>query len=338
MKMIKKVSVYGLGNFGYAILKHLDNKDEKSFTLHGYDRNLQLMNSLKKNRKHRFLHRSVKVSKMIRFESNVKNLVSDCDVLILAVNSEATREVIRKIKPHINQELTIVNTAKALDYQTGKPISKIVKHELKGIKYNYAVLAGGTISNELFEHEPLGADIACENKKLLPALVDLFQGSSLAVYPTTDLIGVEYASALKNLISILAGIVKGLNFSYGSETHIISRMAYEIEKVVTTQLGGKKKTFSMQSQCWGNDLWMSSTGPTRNREFGILLGKGMSIETSLEIMKKKRKTIEGYNTLKALAKINLLKKYPLMNFLYEYIICKSTGIEKLLTLISKHEF
>jgi len=336
--MIKKISIYGLGNFGYAILKHLDSKDNKTFSIHCYDRNKKLMKYLKKNRMHLFLHKPVKVSKLIMFEDEPKNLVKDCDLLILAINSESTREVLRKIKKHINKKLIILNTVKALDYKTGKRISEVVNDELRGLNYDYALLAGGTIAKDLFSQEPLGADIVCQNKIILPQLVKIFQASNLTLYPSTDLVGAEYASAFKNIISILSGIIKGMNFSYGSETHIISRAAYEIESIVVKILGGKKKTFSMKSQCWGNDLWMSSTGKTRNREFGILLGKGIAVDKALAKMAKAGKTIEGHKTLTSLGNIKSVRNYPLINFLYEFIIMKNVGLEKLVTLISKHEY
>jgi len=335
---MKKISIYGLGNFGYAILKHLDSKDNKDFSLHGYDRNKKLMNHLRRNHKHLYFHKSIKVSKLIRFDKSVKELMENCDMLILAINSDSTREVLRKIKNHINKKLVIVNTAKALDYQTGKRISQVIRKELNRIDYDYALLAGGTIAKDLFSHEPLGIDVACENKQILQKLVQIFQASNLTVYPTTDLIGVEYASAFKNIISILAGIIKGMNFSYGSETHIISRSAHEIEKIVLKNLGGKSKTFGIQSQCWGNDLWMSSTGNTRNREFGILLGQGMAVDEAIRKMKKEEKTIEGLKTIQALGNIRALRNYPLTNFLYEFIVLKKVGLEKLMILISNHEY
>lgn len=285
-----------------------------------------------------FLHKSVKLSKNVVFDNNVKNLITNCDILILAVPSYSTKEVLKKIMKYINKKIIIVNTAKALDYKTGKRLSEIVREELKDMKYNYSLLAGGTIANELFYHEPLGVDIACENKKVLPILIDLFQASNLSVYQTIDLKGVEYASAFKNVISILAGIIKGMNFSYGSETHIISRIAFEMEKIAVYKLGSKKKTFSMKSQCWGNDLWMSCTGYSRNREFGIILGKGTPVKNAIKTMIKKKKTVEGLSTIRALNMIVNTKKYPLLNFLYEFIVKESVGLSQITLLISEHKY
>jgi len=51
----------------------------------------------------------------------------------------------------------------------------------------------------------------------------------------------------------------------------------------------------METQCWGNDLWMSCTGNTRNREFGVLIGKGLSAEGALKGMKEQNKTFPSSN-------------------------------------------
>lgn len=243
-------------------------------------------------------------------------MISDCDVLILSVTSDATSEVINKIKKYINKKIIIVNTAKALDNKLGRRLSEVINKELSYIDYKYALLAGGTIAKDLFEHEPLGINVACEDKEILNDLVTLFQSDNLFVYPTTDLIGVEYASSFKNVVSILAGITNGLGFSYGAETHIISKFADEVKQLVTRKLGGRKNTFDMNSQCWGNDLWMSCTGNTRNREFGILIGKGLSFKDAFAEMKNRNKSVEGINTIKILNKIKNLENYYILNFFF----------------------
>lgn len=329
-----KVSIYGLGNFGYAFLKHFDKK-RANLVICGFDRDKSLVSHLKKERSHLSLYRDHRVSKDVTFANDVKQLMQDCNILVLAVPSYATREVIRKIKPHLPHAITIVNTSKALDYQTGKRLSVVVKEELKNITYKYALFAGGTIAADLFKHEPLGAMMACEDNKELTRLVKVFESPNLHVYPSSDLSGVEYASAFKNVVSVLAGIIKGMGFSYGSETHIITVVANEIENIVTGHLGGNKATFSMKSQAWGNDLWMSCTGSTRNREFGILLGKGMSVSRSITYMKKRNKTVEGINTVAILNKIVPLNDYPFLKFLHSLIVKRNIKVESIREIIFK---
>lgn len=321
------VAIYGVGNFGYAILKHLDNKNPGNIKLSAYDYEPEVISSLKNNRHHPFLFKEVKISEEVRFVEKPGQLFDKCDVLVLAVSSNVTREVLQTIKPFLRPGIKIVNTAKALDSQTGKRLSEIFDNELKDVDYSYSLFAGGTIAKDLFAHEPLGADIACTSSETLQELKALFESNNLFIHPTSDLRGVEYASALKNIISVIAGIVKGLGFSYGSETHIISHTADQIGEVCINKLGAKPETFSVGSQCWGNDMWMSCTGPTRNREFGELIGSGLPVDGAIKKMQDQHKTVEAMNTIKVIDEIPGLKDIPVLKLLSELLHKKTVTHE-----------
>lgn len=324
---MKKVSVYGIGNFGYAILKHLDKKASPDFLLSAYDRNQKAVRSLATNREHLYFHKGKKISERVVLAQNPRELLTNCDILIVAVTAGAIPEILKNIKRYLKPGLIIVNTAKALAGGSGRRISELIAKQLVGKKYTYAVLAGGTIAKDLFDHEPLGVNIACRSPRVLKELVDLFKSPNLFVYPTTDVCGIEYASAFKNVISILAGLTKGLGFSYGAETHIISRAAAEVEDLVVNKLGGQRTTFRLGSQAWGNDLWMSCTGNTRNREFGILVGSGREIKDALTEMSHSNKTVEGINTIKILSAIKQIKHYYILHLIDRLFQGKVTLLE-----------
>ena len=332
-----KISVCGLGNFGFAIVKHLSEQAERgNFILYGCDQDKELLKNLRANRQHLIHHPDTKISDDVVFVDSLEELVKGADVLILAVTSTAIKEVIRAAKPNIGKKVIILNTAKALDSETGQRFSEIINKELADLEYPYTVatLAGGTIASDLFKSEPLGIDIAAEDEESLRLLQDIFTSDNLNVYTTTDLKGVEYAAAFKNAIAILAGIVKGLGFSYGSETHLISRAAGEVETLALS-LGAQPKTFSVSSQCWGNDMLMSCTGDTRNREFGILLGQGLSIEQITKKIKEENKTVEGINTLQVVKKVigDDSSKYPLLYSLHEIVYNNQDPRKTLLDLL-----
>lgn len=291
------VSIYGIGNFGYAFLKHLDQKNDGQFNLTAYDYNLDRIEFLKSNRSHPFLHANTKLSSNINFTNNLDELLDDCDIVLLAVPSTATRQAISEIKKRSKKNIIIVNTAKSLDKDTGNRLSQIVDEVMQGSHYEYALIAGGTIASDLFKHEPLGVDIACTNKNTLAILKNIFQSNNLTVYTTTDILGVEYAAAFKNVVSIFAGVVNGMGLSYGAETHIISKISQLIADACVDHLGAQRDTFAMGRQCWGNDMWMSCTGNTRNREFGVLIGSGLTVDAALKRMSNENKLVEGINTL-----------------------------------------
>jgi len=186
---------------------------------------------------------------------------------------------------------------------TAKTFSEVISEELgNSLRYALAKLSGGTFAQDIVNDAPLGADIACPDKGALKKLQTIFHSKTLRIYPNTDLLVVEYAGAFKNVIVILAGIVNGLKLPYGSETHMISRASKEA-KEIAVKLGAKPHTFSMESQCWGNDPWMSCTGKSRNREFGKLIGIGYSPEEALKKMEKDCKLVEGYYTVKTIPKL-----------------------------------
>jgi len=313
-----KIGIYGLGQFGYALLKHLDVHNQGRYQLHAYARNQELLSYLRQHRRHLHFHKKVEVSSTVVFDSDLASFVDDADIVILAVKSDAIREVLIQLNSFLKSNVILLNTAKALA-EEGRIISDVVYDVLSSKKYYYAIFAGGTIASDLFQQEPLGADVACESLDVAESLVNILHSGNLSVYPSTDVVGVEYASAFKNVISILSGIVKGMGFSYGSQTHAISRTAYEVERLVVRELGGKPETFFMNSQCWGNDMWMSCTGETRNRQFGMLLGQGQSVDTALAEMNRQYKEVEGVKTVQVLSHFDFLEHYPFLNFIDQFV-------------------
>lgn len=343
---MKRIAFVGLGNFGFALLKHFDVKNETilqknpdhhdhTYHLNAYDRHSEVIESLKMTRTHPTLFKTEKISHHVKFSSTIEETIKNADYIILAVSSIALEEIFFKIKPYKKPGSIIINTSKALENQTGKRYSQLAKKILGDTPY--ALLVGGTQAQDLFLKEPLGATIACSQDKLLPELQSLFNSYNLSVYPSKDIIGVEYASAFKNVISILAGITRGMGFSYGSETYIISRAAYEVETLVVEKLGGTHETFAMGSQCWGNDLWMSCTSDTRNKALGILTGENKSVDRAIEILRKDGKIAEGINTAHALSKIADISEYPLLHYMNNLFLGKAT-IDDITRILFNHDF
>ena len=287
-----EIGIYGVGTFGFAFSYLMGQK----YKVIAYDRNEKLITHLKKNRCHLYHFKNKKAPKNVFFTNDINDL-SNARYIIVAVPSFALREVARNMKQFKNK--VIINTAKALERKTAKRLSVVIKEEMDA---EIAQFSGGTFASDIVRGAPLGADLACENATMLSKLQALFSFPSLRIYGNRDLAGVEYAGAFKNVIAIFAGIMYGLRMPYGSITHMISRAAKEA-KDIAVALGAKPHTFSMESQCWGNDLWMSCTGKSRNREFGVLIGKGMEAEKALEIMEEQHKMVEGYYTLEAIPKL-----------------------------------
>lgn len=325
MNELRKVGVYGVGHFGFAMLRHLQRRTPERLSLIAFDRDTEIRRCLAQERRHPHHGDGASLRPEVRIADSVETLLADLDALILAVTSNSTRQVASHLaRAPWTGPLVLINTAKALDYKTGRRLSELVNEALTPASkpFTYAALAGGTIATDLLEHEPLGMTLACENDRALEAIKRLLSSPNLWVETTTDLVGVEYAGAFKNVIAICAGMVRGLGHSYGSVTHLISRLAREIENLCVTSLGARRETFSTGSQCWGSDLWMSCTGQTRNSALGRLLGQGLTLDQANHAMAQQRKTVEGVQTLRAIE--TLVRQHadelPLLSIAKEIIL------------------
>lgn len=307
INMVKKITVYGSGAFGFALTKHWGNKflNNQEYDICLYDKDEEVMHHIIQTKKHPFHFPGAVLPQNIKFATEVETAVTGADIILLAVPSESIRDAIRHIKRFIKKESIILNVSKGLELKTNKRASEIIKETLNN---QVATFSGGTIAEDIVNDSYLGAEIGCEDYKTASELADILTTERLKVYPNNDLIGVEYTGAFKNVISIAAGIADGLKVPYGSKTYLITQASDEAKKL-SVKLGAKEHTFSSGSQSWSNDLWMSCTGNTRNKYFGELIGKGHKPKEALDILKSEHKIAEGFYAAHAV--YQLLKKHDL---------------------------
>jgi glycerol-3-phosphate dehydrogenase (NAD(P)+) len=210
----------------------------------------------------------------------------------------------------------MVSLIKALAEGTGQRMTELMEAELKGMGVTTAVLAGGMVDKDVMSGQFLGATVASDEEETARRLEKLLESKELLIEVSTDVVGVELAGALKNVVAIFVGMVAGLGGSYGSETYTVARVGQECERLAVS-LGARAETFGVGSQCWGKDMVMSATGKTRNRELGLALGAGYSYEQALAKLMAEGKLAEGVQTIAILPKLADLGEYPLLNFIYK---------------------
>lgn len=317
--MVKKITVCGSGAFGFALAKHLGNKflDSQDYEIFLYDKVKEVIEHIIQTRKHPFHFPNAMLPENVQFATEIKDAVKDTYILLLAVPSKAIGQVTKSIKGVVRKDSIILNVSKSLELKTNRRLSEIIKENLNN---PIATFSGGTIAEDLVNDSYLGAEVGCEDYKIASELAEILTTEHLKVYPNNDLIGVEYAGAFKNVISIIAGIADGLKVPHGSKTYLITQASNEVKKIAI-KLGAKEHTFSSGSHSWTNDLWMSCTGNTRNRYFGELIGKGHKPKEALNILESEHKIAEGFYATKAAHQI--LKKHsldlPLIEGIYQVL-------------------
>lgn len=240
----------------------------------------------------------------------------------MAVPGQFIRGSIKQIVPFIENDLIILNVSKALEGETNKCLSTVVSEEMKecNFKHYFAALSGGMIAEEVTKNCPIAADIACEDLEVAKLLKSLFKSKTFRIEVTTDVLGVELAGALKNVVAIGAGFFDGLDMDTSSKAAYVSSISREMRELAIA-LGGQKETFEIGGHAWAGDLLTTCFGKSRNRYFGELIGKGNTVEKALEILESEKKRSEGYITARSFYLIAKEKKLetPLLERVYKVL-------------------
>ena len=160
------------------------------------------------------------------------------------------------------------------------------------------VLSGPTFAKEVAKGLPCALSAASGNEEYARIVQEVFNAPAFRIYTNTDIIGVEYGGALKNVIALAAGISDGLGLGTNARAALITRGLKEMSRL-GVHMGAKTETFYGLSGV--GDLVLTCTGAlSRNRSVGERLGKG---EKLTEIIDSMKMVAEGVKTSRATLEI-----------------------------------
>ena len=286
-----KISVIGSGGWGIA-LTILLYKNGHDLTIWSFDK--REAEELKTTRENKTKLPNILLPEDIKVTDNLKEAVDNKDVLILAVPSKAIRSVSKSLKDIIKDNQIIVNVAKGLEEDTLKTMTDIIEEELKGKKPQVAVLSGPSHAEEVGKGIPTTCVVSAHNKELTLYLQNIFMNPSFRVYTSPDMLGVEIGGALKNVITLAAGIADGLNYGDNTKAALITRGIKEIS-LLGVAMGGEQSTFYGLTGL-GDLIVTCASIHSRNRRAGILLGQGKTLD---EAIKEVNMVVEGVYSAKS---------------------------------------
>ncbi|KUO50478.1 MAG: glycerol-3-phosphate dehydrogenase [Desulfitibacter sp. BRH_c19] len=328
------VAVLGSGSWGTALSLVLSDS-KHNVTLWG--REDEIANIYKDDRENKAYLPGVKLPNTIKFTSDIDKALARAELIVLSVPSQAVREVCCNIRPYIKGNPVIVNTAKGIEIKTLSRLSQVIKEELPLHSDNIAVLSGPSHAEEVGCRIPTAIVSASENKGIAEYVQDAFMTPYFRVYTNPDIIGVEMAGSLKNVIAVATGISDGLGFGDNSKAALITRGLSEIARL-GSKMGGELLTFAGLSGV--GDLVVTCTSMhSRNRRAGIQLGQGKPLE---QILKDMGMVVEGIKTTKAafdMAKLNQVE-VPITEELYKILfegLDPKLGVASLMERNKTHE-
>ncbi len=220
------------------------------------------------------------------------------DLWLWVVPVQFSRTVMEELAAEMNDDVRVVSASKGIETESLRRMDEIAAEALGLDERRFCCLSGPTFAREVIRGDPSAAVLACPDLELAAHLQEEFSDHHLRCYVGADLIGIELAGALKNVIAIAAGIVDGLGLGFNTQAALMTRGLHEITRLGVA-LGADAETF--RGLAGMGDLILTCTGGlSRNRMLGQRLGRGETLE---QILASSREVVEGVRTTPAAARL-----------------------------------
>lgn len=265
----------------------------------------------------------------ITFTSDIQEAAAFGEIIVSAVPSKAVPTTARNLGKYANGK-TLVNISKGIDEEKLCRLSETFEAEMPDSVI--AVLSGPSHAEEVARKIPTTNVIACKDMEKAKELQDIFMAPFFRVYTNSDVAGVEFGGALKNIIALCAGITDGLGYGDNTKAALMTRGIHEITRL-GVHLGAKAETFAGLAGI--GDLIVTCTSMhSRNRRAGILIGQGKTLSEALEEV---HMTVEGVCATEAAYRLS--QKYgiemPIVSAAYRVLFENADPRNEVLSLMSR---
>ena len=312
--MFKNISIIGDGGMG-TVLGLLLCEKGMTARIWGHDR--EQLSQIERDRENKKFLAGYSLPEELGFESDDGRIFSGADLIVSAVPCQFARRVWNRLKRHVPEGVPIVSVTKGVENDTLLRPTQIMAEILRsGLDDKLAVLSGPTIADELARRLPATACVASRDEELSKQVQSALNVPWFRVYTNTDIVGVELAGAMKNVIAIAAGIIDGTGTGDNAKAALLTRGLAEITRLGRA-MGARVQTFSGLTGL--GDLVTTCISPTgRNRAFGERIGMGLSIEQARDATES---VVEGVATCKSVVALaeRCDVEMPITHAIYEVL-------------------
>ena len=235
----------------------------------------------------------------LRITDSTSEALADAQVLILAVPSQRFRQNLIRVRDNVNNEAIAVSAAKGLEAPTGKPMSAVFAEEMPpALARRYCAISGPNLAKEIIAGKPSSTVVASNGSNAAKTVQRLLMSPTFRVYTNNDVIGVELAGSLKNIIALGCGICDGLGYGDNAKAAFITRGLAEITRLGVAA-GANPLTFAGLAGL-GDLAATCFSRLSRNRHVGEELAKGRTLNQILNSMEN---VAEGVQTTPAALKL-----------------------------------
>ncbi|AZZ59401.1 NAD(P)-binding domain-containing protein [Riemerella anatipestifer] len=320
-KSAVSVGVLGSGSFATAIVKMLQ---ENSKMVHWCVRN-EFVKGAIELRKHNptYLQSVMFNTRYLNITTDVNQLVSACDVIILATPSIYLSDSLEKMTCDYSNKL-FVSAIKGIVPKHNDVVAHYLRDQFQIGFRNQAVIAGPCHAEEVAMERLSYLTVATVEEENAQKLKDLFSSSYIKVSTSSDILGNEYSAILKNIYAIGAGMASGLGYGDNFQAVYVSNAIREMEIFLEAIYEAPRDV--NESAYLGDLLVTAYSLFSRNRSLGNLVGKGYTVKSAIQSMNM---VAEGYYAAASIYNTAKEKglKLPIISTVYN-VLYEGKNVEK----------
>ncbi len=285
------VGVLGGGNWGTVLAALLSQRVDQ---VRLWDRDEGTSRTINSTRNHPLFEAEFTLAPNVTAMSDPDRFFSGgLKIVFWAIPSSVSRQVARSLCRYFTGEEMLIHATKGVEPVTLRRISKVLKEELPVARVG--VVSGPNLAKEIAQKMPASTLVASKFDEVVEAGKAVLHSDLFHVYGSHDLVGVEWAGTLKNVLAIASGATEGAGLGYNARSSLIAK---GIEEMIAfgTEMGGEEETF--RGLAGIGDVLATCTPLSRNYQVGFHMAQGKSLTDSLQLIGS---TAEGVATAKSVA-------------------------------------
>lgn len=330
----KNVAVIGAGSWGTAIVKilseHKKSPDSKMENLMWWIRSSEKAKYIAEKHHNPDYISSIEIHPdLVQVSNNLKEIVSKCDILVMAVPSAFLKQSLESIDAEDLKGKVIISAIKGLLPHSKKIVGDFITEEFGVPDTNIMVISGPCHAEEVAAEKLSYLTIAGSNQEMARHFASLLNNRYIRTVISSDVRGTEYGAVLKNIYAVMAGVCHGLGYGDNFQAVLMSNAIREMKRFLRNITDTNRKI--NHSAYLGDLLVTGYSQHSRNRTFGNMIGKGYTVKSAQLEMNM---IAEGYYSIKTMYELNesLHIKMPILDAAYNIIYNNASAkieVEKL---------
>ena len=293
---MSRVAVMGSGNWGTAFSAILADAGAE-VTM--WARRAELAASINAGHNADYLP-ELRLPPTVRATTDPEQALADADLVVLVVPSQTLRDNLDTWGAAIPARVPVVSLMKGVELGTTMRMSEVISEAGRIGADRVVVVSGPNLAAEIALRQPAAGVVACRDMSTAERVATACATPYYRPYTDTDVVGAEVCGATKNVVGLASGMAEGLGFGDNTKATIITRGLAEITRLGLA-LGAHPQTF--MGLAGVGDLIATCMSPlSRNHSFGVLLGRGLSVEQATAQLRTTTEGVKSSQSILALAR------------------------------------